>query len=258
MLKSPLGLWSILNQLQLIILIFTVDQFYPSDIIDFLNYIGYSLLNFYFIPFEKITGVDDFLNWVDEPQSWRMLRAAQLPSKSAFVNNFSLFPIIGVIILIHILFALIPPYKERVNTEMPKYSWSWLRIKLVNEFNYFTVYIRFMLEVMVTLLLCSCSEIYNFNNLPKTNSFSIVFAYMFICACFIMLALFAISYYKLYTYYDKYEKTVFMEFYRGINNTTISRLYHLIFIIRRMLFIILVVFMSSVDRIVIFSLMIGK
>lgn len=84
----PTGIWAIFHQLQFAILLLMIDSYTPNDINDFLRNQEFALLNFNFIPYDKLPIFEIPMSWTNTPQTNEKLSMLGLESQSTFTNHF--------------------------------------------------------------------------------------------------------------------------------------------------------------------------
>ena len=185
--SSPQTLWMSLNQFQLILLILLSGAFIPDLIVDYLTSMKATTCSFNFIPFKEIPGVEIAVGWFDYEQTDQGLKYFGIFSSSAFVNNFSLFCLILIIVVLD--FSILWCYKDcQVSPERRKMCHKVYQ--KVYEIFTLTIYIRLLLESYQFLLLSSWSEIYAFE---YSNSSKIISSVLAIIGLLIWIAFHAVA-----------------------------------------------------------------
>jgi hypothetical protein len=102
--SSPQGAFSIINQLNLFILLPMIGAYIPSKVIQILLGMNFAMFSFSFIPIEKTPLVTDLFNFIDYDQSDDYLDLVGLTSGSAILNHIALlliFAVFGIYRLFH-------------------------------------------------------------------------------------------------------------------------------------------------------------
>jgi hypothetical protein len=99
-LSSPVVLWAILGQFQLLLLLPLTTAYLHPDIVDYLKAFDYALLSMSFIPSEDILGEGTLT--LDYDQEDAYLNEIGFDSGSAFVNASPLIIFVLMIISVHI------------------------------------------------------------------------------------------------------------------------------------------------------------
>ena len=84
------SLWSLIHQLQLLMLFLMIPTYIAKDVIVFLEANDFILFTFDFIPSTEMPFVKKICDWMDSEQTLEALENLGLGSKSTFVNLFSL------------------------------------------------------------------------------------------------------------------------------------------------------------------------
>ena len=244
-----------MNQFQLIMLLLLTKSNIPKSIVSYLSGLKVTTWSLNFIPFKDIPGFDKMVNGLDFILPDVELKYFGINSGSTFANNFSLIWIVLILITIHSLFLLI--HKILIHKMKPKKKWVKC-LKITYQFFAFNMYIRVVFEANVFLLLSSLSELYNWDTSSSSKIISLFFAFVggWICLSFISLSMINYSLHKDTKTMDNY--IPMKEFFSGINDKRMSRLYPTILIIRRILFIGWLIFGRSMNSFTLVCLMIVK
>ena len=165
-------------------------------------------------------------------------------SGSSFANNFSLIWIVLIFIAIHGLFLFIHRLlKSKIRS---KEKWNKC-LEKVYQFFVFSLYIRLMFEVNVFLLLSTLSELHQWDTSSLSNIASLFFAFIggWICLSFFSLSMINYSMHKDTKIMDN--NIPLNEFFSGINDKRISRLYPIIMLLRRIIFVWWLIFGNSLN-----------
>ena len=242
--SAPTGLWITMNQFQLIMLLLLTKSNIPKSIVSYLSGLKATTWSFNFIPFKEIPGFDKIVNGLDFRLPDVELKYFGINSGSTFANNFSLICILFIFIAIHSLFLLI----HRLLKSKVKSKKIWVKfLEKTFQFFAFSLYIRVMLEANVFLLLSSFSELYHWDTSSLSKIISIYFAFTWGWICFTIISLSLVNYsiHKDTQNIDNY--IPFKEFLTGVKETRMSRLYPTILLLRRFLFIGLLIFGQSLN-----------
>ena len=88
-LTSPIGVWSIINLFQVLILLILSGAFIPLTVKQYLLGMDFVLFNFDFIPVNKIPFIDALYEWMNFKQQNQNLRDIEVEYGSTFINNIS-------------------------------------------------------------------------------------------------------------------------------------------------------------------------
>ncbi|CAI2386961.1 unnamed protein product [Moneuplotes crassus] len=233
-LSSIAAIWSIVNQLQLYLLLPLTKTPFPGNVKVMI--LGNELFqfNFNFIPLKSLPKIPEIMDWLDIEQENIYLETIGIESRTSLLNNFS-FAILMVFFLV--LYPLVMTLKLCINYENEeKCSFNYVMIKIVDLFN-FIIYIRLVLGGFQLLLICSLSEVvdFNFSGIPQIISF--IFSCLVLVVC---LGAIGVSFYVFYSKRDFYDPDKYYklaEFITGIKDSKYARLYPFMALNRRALFI---------------------
>ena len=124
------------------------------------------------------------------------------------------------------------------------------------QFFVFSIYVRILIEVNMFVVLTSASEIKEWKITTTSNIISLIIAiiwYLF-CVFFIVLSFLFWMKHKNKEINDEY--MAFKEFINGIKNKSATKIYSTIFLLRRTLFVSLLIFGNSLSNILLIILMI--
>ena len=126
------------------------------------------------------------------------------------------------------------------------------------QFFAFNLYIRVIFEANIFLLLSSFSELYAWNTSSFSSIISLLFAFIggWICLSFVSLSLVNYSIHKDTNNMDKY--IPLKEFFSGVSDKRLSRLYPTFLLLRRVIFVAWLTFGGSLNNFTLICLMIVK
>ena len=100
-LSSPTAVWSIINQLQLLILLLLTGAYIPDKVYNFLIGMEMLTLNLSFIPISDLPILSKFYDWMNFEQENAIYRDIGVKSGSSSLNNLALLLIIIIVIIFH-------------------------------------------------------------------------------------------------------------------------------------------------------------
>jgi len=151
---TPRSIWSLLNQLQMLILFLLIDTYIASDVRSFIIKQEFALFSFNFIPVIEIPYINYPAEWMEKAQEIEELELLGLESSRTFNNMYSLMCVILTSIVMHLLLRASPEFK-----------WKWykfLRLKML-EYYMNGYYVRLILGANEFMILSSVSEIKQFD-----------------------------------------------------------------------------------------------
>ena len=143
------SLWSMINQLQLFLLLLLTGVYFPKDVIDVIIGSKFALFTINYIPFQNLSLSTFIIGKINFSQSFGTLQRIGFDSGSSFVNNYGMLFTLALIIIFHLFILLIV---KLLFSNEPWKRWSkcykvlsWILIKTFN-FLTFGYYIRLTLE----------------------------------------------------------------------------------------------------------------
>jgi hypothetical protein len=111
--NSPVGLWALIDQIQLLILLMTIDDHVPVEVEYYLSENSFAIFNFGFIPILKLPFLSHFLDWFDDEESDEIAVKLGMDYKSTLLNHFSLLIILTIAFLLSLIIRVTPNCKGR-------------------------------------------------------------------------------------------------------------------------------------------------
>ena len=155
--------WSLIHQLQLLILFLVIPTYIAKDVREFIEAQDIVLFNFDFIPAVEIPYLNALAEWMDAEQTVEELKNLGLESHRTFNNLFSLILILSCMWFVHMGIKLTPKATVRnENGSWLRRNWGSIRMKILNLF-FYMMYVRMLLESNETMVLSTVSEIHTFD-----------------------------------------------------------------------------------------------
>ncbi|CAI2383847.1 unnamed protein product [Moneuplotes crassus] len=243
--SSPVAVWAILNQMQLMGLVTLTRVYIPDDPKGMLlgegSGIPFSLLSLKpaIVPFYN--DLDEMMNF---NQSAVELEAIGLESGSSLINNVGLIVSIVLYTILHIFIFCMP--KCKVKTEKQKCrKFCNASVDSLAKLFTFTIYIRTFIESYQYCLLSAFSAFMRmeFNTMQTKVSVMFSIPMFFCCCCFLQLSLYIV--YLLNNEFEKEPKKC-KEFLSGVKEKNWARLYCFFGLLRRLLFCSFVIFCVAI------------
>ena len=111
----------------------------------------------------------------------------------------------------------------------------------------FSVYIRFIIETFIVIWLSSFSEFYELNTKHKIETISFIINIAILILIFIFWGLWIWQMCKANPFIKEENQYYFIEYFAGLKDKTICRLYILIFLIQRILSTVIVITLASLS-----------
>ena len=243
------SVWAIINQLQLFLLLILTRVYLPLDIINFIIGSKIAMFPYDYIPFKKLSYSSSINDIFDSDQNDETLAKVGVVSASSFVNNYSLFSSFLSVALLNlcvlVVMLLVNKREIKGKWEKPFKVFKWLvqKVYYILTFGY---YIRTVIESYQFLLISSVSEINIFNVNSSSHMSSLVVAFL-ILIVWIIFAIFSLILVSASIPKTNNEHNKFSELYAGLRNTTWARVYLTFQLMRRILFVVLLITLAQVS-----------
>ena len=237
--SSLASLWSMINQLQLFLLLLLTGVYFPKDVIDVIIGSKFALFTLNLIPFSSFSFSTNIINKIYLSQSFSMLERIGFDSGSSFVNNYGMIFSFVLCLIFHLFVFIIIKLLAKKNiwkgwTKTHK-TFSWIFIKIYN-FLTFGYYIRVILESFQYLLISSISEIDGTQLASTSDIISFIVAVVIILIWFLFLIFSWILAHRTKQIIGE-ERDKFGQFFEGIKNNKISKYYVSFLLARRFIFV---------------------
>ncbi|CAI2371646.1 unnamed protein product [Moneuplotes crassus] len=234
-LSSLAAIWSIVNQLQLFLLLLLTKTPFPGDVKALI--LGNELMQFNLdvLPVRALPKMPEVMDWLKIDQDNSYLETIGVESSTSLLNNFGF---VLCMLLMLALYPLVMTLKFCVNYENEnKCSVNYLMILIIDLFN-FTIYIRLVLGGFQLLLICCISEVIKFDLETIPNIISMVFSVLILTVCVGTIALSFYIFYSKRDFHDPDKYYKLNEFITGLKNTRYARIYPFLGLMRRTMFVI--------------------
>jgi hypothetical protein len=247
---SPLGLWAIVDQIQLLILVMSIDNHIPKDVEYYLSQNNFAMFNFLFISAQEIPYLGYFPDWLDNKEGDEIMIKLGMESHSTFTNYFTILVVFFVAFLLSLIIRATPNCKGG--------KWKDFMAKMRSKslhFLVYVIYIRLFLEIELGLQLSSISEISQFGAGSASLVISFVLALTFLL---VWLALIIITWYCFWKFIKVKmpKKFFFMELFVGLKDKSQARMHAPLTSLRKLLFVIIIVIIADNSREAIYSLLV--
>jgi len=231
--------------MQLFMFLVLSKVFLPQKINDYI--LANDMFNFNLgIPgLDSIPVLKDFLDIFIIEHSDETLHGLSVESLSTFYNLFSHLVIFLLVVVIHLIFWLIKsqcPKRKSENCFVRLVY--WIATKIWNLLT-FTLYIRTIIQISQFWMISSISELYNANMISISTTFSFAFA----CVTLIVVFGFTSLNVLLGLNTSDTSKSEFKEYFSGVKNTRVARMYNVVIMIRRVVLVSLMVCLSNIDKV---------
>ncbi|CAI2380013.1 unnamed protein product [Moneuplotes crassus] len=244
--SSPVGMFSLINQFQMYLLLPLVPPYFPAKVAQFILGVDFSFVSLDFIPVEKIPLVKEIKEAVDYPQEDSYLDDIGLTSSSSIVNYLPMVCFILVMSLFHLTLSLIyvcckHPFKHRVGQKIVMFMFVYMT---------FGFYIRLIMENFLFQMVSILFELRAFKYDTTVSLVSLILCIFFticITVFIIMIALSFIAGWKNPSS-EFHNHWTTKELYSGIKINRCSKANSIAFIGVRFISILLLVLMDGTAK----------
>ena len=261
--SSTASLWSIINQMQILFLLFLTGAFIPEDIEVIITGPSICLNPFSFLQQKTNTNYSYVSNYFNFGLENNNLEKFEIKSDSTIVNMTSFLLSIIIIWIMHFWIFLT---QKLLAKESKLNCWSyllscihWFLQKLMELFT-FALYIRIILESNQFILIAWVSEMYQFNFNETKRKISIIIAFLILIAWMALIVitfLFTFSKVENKLSESKDKKSKFAHMFDGLSPNKNSRLFAWLLQIRRAIFVILLIILGPKSSIIVISFLVG-
>ena len=187
---STASLWSMINQAQLLFLLFLTGAFIPLDVQKVILGAKFTLNIAFYFDYLKIDFIRSIIEEFDFKLNNQSLELLGIQSNSSIYNIYSIIvwglTMIQFHLFVYLLYKLMP-------TEEPQGRWKFAKkisIKFVNKlFIMFTFgwYIRYIFETNQYVLLSSVNELYSFTASDSKRIISLSFSILVLLLCLCLI-----------------------------------------------------------------------
>lgn len=174
--SPPYGVWAIMHQLQMILLILMACSEIPEPILSYMQGQSFSLVNLSTIPSIELPGIEIPVDWMDFEQPIDILAELDIQSRSTFVNHVTFILTVLYMIAAHVLLSTLNCIKTTPDASRLKKLICWIKKKILDIIIY-AMYVRTFIEEHEILIITSTSEIYQFDNSSASSNFSLFIAF---------------------------------------------------------------------------------
>ena len=254
---STTSLWSMINQSQLLLLLLLTRAFIPFDVQNVILGVKFTLNIASYFEFYKIGFIGSIIEEFDFKQSNQSLELLDIKSDSSIYNISPVIILVLTIIAIHLLILFL--YKL-ISTEAPEGRWKFVKrisIKFVNKMFViltFSWHIRYIFETNQYVLISWINEMYSFKIFDLKRVISLLFSILVLWMCFCLIIF--VSWLSLSSYeVIKNNHNKVGEIFNGVKMMKRSKLYVSILLIRRAIFVILLITLQSIQSWILVSML---
>ena len=194
-------------------------------------------MSFDYLSLEKLPGIRRAVNWIDFELKTDELKYFEIFHGSALHNNFSLFFLIIVYVIIVWIITWV--FKLMKNQHNSSYATA---IAVYGKFFKYGILIRICIEWYLYITLTSIEEIrkIDIGSLSRKVSYSSAFVLWILIIAFTLISIYKWRALKNNKDIEKLSKDRFEELFIGLKNTHASRFYTPRFLTKRLLFTVII------------------
>jgi len=230
--SSPMAIWSMANQMQLLMLLLLTQTSLPADVVGYISGNQMFSFNMNFLPIQNNVVSKVPLDWLKQNQTNIGLGDMGMESGSSFNNNFCIIWTLLMLAIFHWLWSLLP---RTIDDDDPRdckekthkfVGWVW---KILT----FGVYIRLVLEAYQNILLSSLNEIMNFEPSSLHIAVSTAAAIVFVI---LMSFVFYWALKQINRDFDPKQHSKSKELVAGLKDSKAARVFTTLLLLRRLVF----------------------
>ena len=241
---SPQGLWIMINQIQLLLLLFITGAFIPKDVADYIVGMKFASFSFGFINYDNLWLVSKYYDYFDWNQPNDYIDRIEVNSWSIMINIFPLITTIFYTLILHILIVL---FKRILKGLLNRYNKLKKIFEILIVSFTLSAYIRLFIESQQFILISAASEIREFEHLRTNRKISIVFAFIVYFICFMITITWLFITIRSLSEINFRRTKYFIELFKGLRNWKLVRPYSFISQSRKFIFISFLLFFSDVN-----------
>ena len=230
------SLWSLVNIIQLTMLLPLTQAFIPQPVIEYLTGMAFLNFNFAFIPLSDIPIVVD----LDFEVYSGYVNDIGVQSASTFVNHILVILLLIMIVIWHSLLA----WMQKITESKKKKKWYNKLLNKIIDALTFGVYIRIFIESFQIMLISSLYEIKHFRTKNALYIISLVYAFIVLMLSVGLLLLMLTEWLRSKTPRTFQKQKYFKELFNGVKPQWFSRSFTLFNFWRRTLLILWVTFLT--------------
>ena len=244
------------GQMQMLILIFITRSVTSEDIRKLLSTSNFTMNIYHYIYITNIS----FYDWIFSNVKFALTRSSLnevvLDSDSSIYNIYPVMTCILVLGLLHLIMLLVGKQIMKISTDGKCTSFikivKWVLLKLYRIMT-FGFYFRNAFLMCEFIMICSIYEIFQNNGSGAYHVVSLIFAYFMVLLYVAFTIL--VFYLSVSSYNAKNQgNSKLIEFFWGLKESKIYRLYMVSFIIRRAVYTIFFVGLTSLSSKVVFGI----
>ncbi|CAI2368117.1 unnamed protein product [Moneuplotes crassus] len=243
--SSLTGIWSLVNQFQLFLLLILTRTPLPGEI----NYIiadnDFMSFDMSFLPVAKLPYISEFEGWVMQEQDDVYLHRIGIKSKTSIYTNLNLVITFLAIVSVYPFVMLLKCCVKEIGYRK-KISCNNFGRGILELFN-FSIFIRIIVEGFQLLLITSSSELSKRNTSTLASQISLGFALVGLLICMTCIFFSFYIFYSTRDIFDPDEAYKLSEFITGVSDSKYSRIYSFAALTRRTMMILILILLQSLD-----------
>ena len=233
LLTSPQSIWGLINQYQLFLILPFLDCYIPGNFIDFIRELQVTLFEMSMLHVIPLPFLEQFICLLDYPHPYDEFSRNEVDSGSFIVTQVEFIKLVLIASMLHVVVLVVGALLFYFrNTKLFKAT-----IKRLIDFFQISFYLRLFLENFILSETLAANELYRVESVEThTVSYLVALTYFGFSLVFM---LFLVGFYK---YSKDVSKSVLMrEVFSGLKQSPLSKLYQVIFILRRLVIVFIIV-----------------
>ncbi|CAI2374092.1 unnamed protein product [Moneuplotes crassus] len=236
--SSPVGIFALINQFQLYILLPMLPAYFPAKVGQFILGVDFAFISLDFIPVDDIPLIKEIKEAVDYSQEDSYLNDIGLTSSSSIVNYLPIMVFIVFMFLIHtVLWAFY------CFTRTPRRSKKCRKIaEIIFQYMTFNFYIRLMMQGFLFQIISIFAEFKSFNYHSTVGLVSLIMCFFFSFGLLVFVMLGIISFILGWRNQNSefHNHCSIHEFYSGIKKGKYAKFNSLCFLFTRLLSVVII------------------
>ncbi|CAI2373311.1 unnamed protein product [Moneuplotes crassus] len=241
--SSPVGMFALINQFQLYILLPMLPPYFPAKVGQFILGVDFSFISFDFIPVDDIPLVKEIKEAIDYPQKDNYLNDIGLTSSSSIINYLGIMVFILFVFLVHALIGIIYSFSRNSH----KLKKRKKIIKVIFQYMTFNFYIRLIIQGFMFHVISISAELKSFNYHSTVGLISLILCFFFSFGLFIFTVLAVASFVDGYEneHSEFHNHWSIHEFFSGIKKSKFAKFNSLCFLLVRFLSVLTIIMIGN-------------
>ena len=236
------SVFSSFNFLQIVLLIPLTEVYLATKVSNLIEVMKPALLSFFYFKWDNVGLDTDLIEECEYAQPNSSLRFIGLESGSTLVNIYAVCIFFWVLVFLHMIICFLYCCGRSKPNEG-----CWRRfVNYISWVFKFSIYIRYILESTMVVVLASISELerLKMSGIMKFRSYISAISALGVV---ITILVFFLFHWLKYGKDEEMDSSSLRHWYSGLKQSRWSRLFNHIFMLRRIIFVLLLIFLYSED-----------